>query len=104
MKPTDQRRARDARQSTRLRDQRVLTVLPTTRTPRARASGGEVERTEDRTSHEWDGRNPVRNQGRCPLAIPCRLNDENSREKMQNVRGDITAISEAIGGTLLILS
>jgi putative transposase len=34
-----------ARLSTRLRDQRVLTVLPTTKTPRARASGGEVGRT-----------------------------------------------------------
>jgi putative transposase len=39
----------------RLRDQRVLTVLPTTRTPRAHASGGEVLKLGDRTSHEWNG-------------------------------------------------
>jgi hypothetical protein len=40
------------RQSTRPRDQRVLTVLPTTRTPRARASESEVGRIGDRLSHE----------------------------------------------------
>jgi hypothetical protein len=33
----------------------------------------------------------VRNQGRCPLAALCGLNDENSRRKAQNVRGDSVA-------------
>ena len=30
--------------------------------------------------------NRIRDHGRCPSAAPCRLNDENSRRKVQNVR------------------
>jgi len=44
-----------------------------------------------------------RRLGRARIVLK-ELSGVNSREKMQNVRGDITAISEAIGGTLLILS
>jgi hypothetical protein len=33
----------------------------------------------------------VRDQNSCPLAAPCRLDDENSRAKIQNVCGDSSA-------------
>jgi hypothetical protein len=48
LKPTDRRRTRPARQSTRPRDHGVLTAVPTTRTPRTRTSGVDAE--QDRTS------------------------------------------------------
>jgi hypothetical protein len=41
-----------------------------------------------------DGQNRVRDQHRSPVAAPCRLNDENSRRKVQNVHGDSSAASE----------
>ena len=51
-KQTARRRTRHARQSTRPRDPGVLTAVPTTGPPLARASGGEARRTGNRTSHE----------------------------------------------------
>jgi hypothetical protein len=42
-----------------------------------------------------DGQNRVWDQDRCPIAAPCRLSDENSRGKVQNVRGVIMAGRQA---------
>ena len=36
---------------------------------------------------------PCPGSGSLPVSSPCRLNDENSRGKVQNVRGDSTAVS-----------
>ena len=47
-----------------------------------------------------DGQNRVRDQRRSPVAAPCGLNDENSRAKVQDVRGDIPAEPQALGDVL----
>ena len=46
----------------------------------------------DRAVARVDGQNRVRDQRRSPVAAPCRLNDENSPAKFQNVRGDSSAV------------
>jgi hypothetical protein len=69
---------RDMPVPTRPRDHGALTAVPTGETPRARASGGEAGRTGTHVARV-DGQNRVRDQGRCALAAPCCLNDENSR-------------------------
>jgi hypothetical protein len=75
-KPTDRRRARHARRSTRPRDHRSTTGTP--RRVRPAAKPGEPG-TARRTSR-W-AESP-------PVSSACRPNDENSRGKVQNVRGD----------------
>ena len=75
------------RPSTRPRDQRAPTAVPTTGTPRVRAPGRE---TGEPTSHELLGRTA---SGIKVAAVsrPLRLNNENSRRKVQNVPADSSA-------------
>ena len=90
VKPTDRRRARHARQSTRPRDQGVLTAFrppgpagPCVWRRRPRRTG-----PRGRTSR-WA--EPCPGSASFSRSRPCRLNDENSRAKVQNVRADSSA-------------
>lgn len=69
--------------------------MTTTRTVECRMFVGTARRRirEDRGPHvaRVDGQNRVRDQGRCPLTAPCRLNDENLRGRVQNVHGQSSA-------------
>ena len=50
-----------------------------------------------------DGQDRVRDQGRCPLGAPCRLNDENSRGTVHNVRADTVADEGFLTGKRFLL-
>jgi hypothetical protein len=67
------------------------TAVPTTGTLRARASDGDAGKPGTHVAG-LDAQNPVRDQSRCPTAAPCRLNDENSRGKLQNVRRNSSVV------------
>ena len=83
LRPTDRRPAGRAHPSTRLHDHRQPTTE--TRGPvRLEAMPGASEsRGRPRRRAE-----PCPDQCRSSVAAPCRLNDENSPAKFQNVRGD----------------
>jgi hypothetical protein len=65
---------------------------------RARASGGDCL---DRAVARVDGQNRVRDPRCSPVPAPCRQNDENSRAKFQNVRGDSSAVPFGARGVRL---
>jgi hypothetical protein len=67
-----------------------VTIVPTTGTPRARASGGEAGRTWT-ARHAKTYAEPCPGSGPLPASSPCHLSDENSRGKVQNVRGNSSA-------------
>ena len=98
VKPTDRRRARHARQSTRPRDQGVLTAfrpgpagpLVWRRLPLRSGSRGRPSRRAE----------PCPGSASLPRGRPCRLNDENSRRKVQDVRADSSARSPALRASL----
>jgi len=49
-------------------------------------------------SPEYNGQSRIRAQRRSPAAAPCRLNDENSRAKLQNVKEDSPVVGhDSIG-------
>jgi hypothetical protein len=64
-----------------------LTAVSGTWTPRDRASRGDCRETSGPQVARVEGR-AVSDKSRGPLAAPCHPNDENSRGKVQNVRGD----------------
>jgi hypothetical protein len=92
LRPTDRRPARRARQSRRPHDHRELTALR----HRTRASEGNCPGEVDRAVARLEGQNRV--PGSASLSrsrlLP-RLNDENSRAKVQNVRRDSSGWTRA---------